>query len=132
MDNQRNDREIPVYPIGSVERLAGLTARQIRYYERKGLINPARTSGKQRLYSRAQVERLQLIKKLLAEGISLQNIKEFVDREVTGEGGNHPEKQGYSPPADSAGGRLRSLYPVTDEARLMEILRRRRDEDDGA
>ena len=70
----RVDRTVPVYPIGVVERLTGLSARKIRYYEAMGLITPSRTPGNQRLYSPADVDRLLEIKRLLAEGLNLQGV----------------------------------------------------------
>ena len=71
----RVDCTVPVYPIGVVERLTGLSARKIRYYEAMGLITPSRTPGNQRLYSPADVDRLLEIKRLLAEGLNLQGVR---------------------------------------------------------
>lgn len=117
--------DAPVYPIGTVERLTGLTARQIRYYETKGLVQPARTEGKQRLYSSAQVERLLRIKKLMAEGYSLKIAREILVEEESGEGtledpDLYPGRLGKES--------LSSLYPVSDHARLTSILDSRRRE----
>lgn len=47
--------------IGQVATLIGLSLRTIRYYEEVGLIAPQRTSGGFRLYSRREIERLELI-----------------------------------------------------------------------
>lgn len=46
----------------------------LRVYERRGLVDPARTSGGTRLYSRADVERLVRIRDLLADGLNLAGI----------------------------------------------------------
>lgn len=46
----------------------------LRVYERRGLVDPARTSGGTRLYSLADVERLIRIRDLLAEGLNLAGV----------------------------------------------------------
>ena len=51
-------RNMPLFPMGIVDRLTELTPRQIRYYEEQGLIKPARTKGNQRLFSFNDVDRL--------------------------------------------------------------------------
>jgi MerR family glutamine synthetase transcriptional repressor len=66
---------MPVYPIGVVEKLTGLTGRQIRYYEATGLVIPARTKGKQRLYSPEDVERLLRVKELLSQGLNIEGVR---------------------------------------------------------
>lgn len=50
------------------ERLTGLTRRQIRYYERRGLLSVYRTAGNQRLYTPHDIELLLRIEALLAHG----------------------------------------------------------------
>jgi DNA-binding transcriptional MerR regulator len=62
--------------IHEVGRRLGLTPRAIRYYEEIGLLTPAgRTEGDHRLFSQADVERLQTIKSLRDDaGFSLADI----------------------------------------------------------
>ncbi|MDI3281518.1 MAG: MerR family transcriptional regulator [Bacillota bacterium] len=67
--------EVPVYTIGVVEAMTGLTGRRIRYYEQMNLLSPARTKGNQRLYSEADVARLLRIKELLAQGLNIEGIR---------------------------------------------------------
>ena len=43
-------------------KLTDLTARQIRYYEDQGLIQPERTAGNRRMYSLNDMDRLLEIK----------------------------------------------------------------------
>lgn len=66
----------PVYPIGVVQKLTGLTGRRIRYYEQLGLVTPARSAGRQRLYSPDDVRILLEIKEALAAGQSLASLRE--------------------------------------------------------
>jgi MerR family glutamine synthetase transcriptional repressor len=74
-------KELPLFPIGIVQKLTGLTARQIRYYEQHGLVHPARSEGKQRLFSFADVERLMEVRSLLDDGLNMAKVKERLSRE---------------------------------------------------
>lgn len=116
-------KEVPVYPIGSVVKLTGFSARQIRYYELKGLVSPARTPGNQRLYSQRDVERLLKVRRLMDEGYSLGNIKRVLDEEDRRSPlerlDEYPSASRFLRPG------VKSLYPVTDEATLMRLLERR-------
>lgn len=69
---------VAVYPIGVVQRLTGLSARQIRYYEKEGLLRPSRTRGNRRLYSPADVERLRQVKALLEQGLNLEGVRAYL------------------------------------------------------
>ncbi len=80
------NRHKSVYPIGVVQNLTGLSKRQIRYYEETDLVVPDRTSGNQRMYSLADVEKLLRVKKLIEGGMNIEEVKshfaERADREV--------------------------------------------------
>lgn len=65
----------PHYTIGVAERLTGLSARRIRYYEAEGLVEPTRSDGNQRLFTKADIEHLRRVKSLRAEGLSVPAIK---------------------------------------------------------
>ena len=56
----------------------GITARAIRFYEDKGLISPAR-AGVNRVYTRREQARMQLILRGKRLGFSLREIKRFLD-----------------------------------------------------
>ncbi|GMB09716.1 MerR family transcriptional regulator [Thermolongibacillus altinsuensis] len=70
-------RSMPLFPIGIVMQLTGLSARQIRYYEEHGLVSPARTEGNRRLFSFNDVDRLLEIKDLIEQGVNLAGIKQI-------------------------------------------------------
>ncbi|MCO7174791.1 MerR family transcriptional regulator [Sporolactobacillus kofuensis] len=72
-DNVR--RSMPLFSMGIVQKLTGLTARQIRYYEENDLIRPERTAGNRRVFSFNDVDRLLDIKSLLDEGVNLAGIR---------------------------------------------------------
>jgi len=71
----------PAYTIGVVADMTGLTARQIRYYEKADLLKPIRTKGNQRLYSQNDIERLVQIKKLLNKGLNAIGIKKILEEQ---------------------------------------------------
>jgi DNA-binding transcriptional MerR regulator len=74
----RGDAE---FQIGEVAERTGVTQRTLRFYEEKGLLNPpSRMDGGFRLYSEADVLRVEQIKRLQSVlGLSLAEIKEMVD-----------------------------------------------------
>ncbi|MCL6520900.1 MAG: MerR family transcriptional regulator [Firmicutes bacterium] len=113
-----------LFSIGTVERLTGLSSRQIRYYEAKGLVRPARTPGHQRVYTRAQVERLRQIKRWLDEGRSLQSIARELAAEAEAEA--EGEAVRYAAPERFLRHGLTSLYPVREAGELSRLLERRR------
>jgi len=60
----------PIYSIGAVERMLGIPAATIRNWEeRYRLVNPERSGGGHRLYTRAQVEQLRFVKERLDRGL---------------------------------------------------------------
>ncbi|MDI3299082.1 MAG: MerR family transcriptional regulator [Bacillota bacterium] len=128
MDRQSGGEE-PVFSIGTVEKLTGLTSRQIRYYETKGLVRPGRTPGHQRVYTRAQVERLRQIKRLLDEGRSLQSIAEEL---ASAEQEAAHEAVRYAAPERFLRHGLTSLYPVREAGELTRLLESRRREERAA
>ena len=70
--------------IGDVARLVGTTPRTIRYYEEIGLLPeaPARASGKHRIYTAAEVERLREVMRLRdLLGVSLDELKTLLTAE---------------------------------------------------
>ncbi|MBE3583328.1 MAG: MerR family transcriptional regulator [Limnochordaceae bacterium] len=97
------DRTIAVYPIGVVEKLTGLTGRQIRYYEKTGLVIPARTQGNQRLYAPIDVDRLLRVKELLAEGLNVEGVRAILSKESEQAAGGQRAEAGGSRSAASAG-----------------------------
>jgi len=64
--------------INDVAAHLGITHRTLRFYEDKGLIEPARV-GNTRIYSRRDVARMQLILRGKRLGFSIREIREFLD-----------------------------------------------------
>ena len=70
-----------VYAISVAADLVSMEIQNLRVYERRGLVEPARTPGGSRLYSRADIERLHRIRDLLADGLNLAGIGRVLELE---------------------------------------------------
>ncbi len=64
-----------VYVISVAAELAGVHPQTLRIYERKGLVEPARTQGGSRRYSAADLDRLSRIAKLTEAGLNLAGVQ---------------------------------------------------------
>ena len=72
-------RNKPLYMISVAAELTGMHPQTLRVYEQKGLVNPGRSRGNTRLYSQADIERLNLISQLTDEGINLAGVVRILD-----------------------------------------------------
>ncbi len=72
-------RNKPLYMISVAAELTGMHPQTLRVYEQKGLVNPGRSRGNTRLYSQADIDRLNLISKLTDEGINLAGVVRILD-----------------------------------------------------
>jgi DNA-binding transcriptional MerR regulator len=64
--------------IGDLAAATGASARSLRYYEEQGLLASERGSGGQRHYPPAAVERVGLIRSLLAAGLTSRTIHDVL------------------------------------------------------
>ena len=69
------DKKHAVYVISVAAELAGVHPQTLRIYERKGLLEPARTVGGSRRYSERDIERLSRIQELTAAGLNLEGVR---------------------------------------------------------
>jgi MerR family transcriptional regulator/heat shock protein HspR len=68
-----------LYFISVAARMLGMHPQTLRKYERLGLVQPTRTIGSMRLYSREELERLKLIKRLVDDGgINLAGVQRLL------------------------------------------------------
>ncbi len=79
--NERR-RTQAVYVISVAAELAGMHPQTLRIYERRGLLNPARTSGGNRRYSDADLDVLRRIAELAASGMNLEGIRRVMELEA--------------------------------------------------
>jgi MerR family transcriptional regulator/heat shock protein HspR len=70
-----------VYVISVVAEMTGLHPQTLRVYERRGLLSPRRTPGGSRRFSDADLARLDRIRQLVAEGLSLVAVRRVMDLE---------------------------------------------------
>jgi MerR family transcriptional regulator/heat shock protein HspR len=71
-NRQHDDHEEPAFIISVAARMLGVHAQTLRYYERAGVIEPSRSSGRIRLYSRADIDRIRQVQRLIDElGVNL-------------------------------------------------------------
>lgn len=70
-----------VYVISVAAELAGVHPQTLRIYERKGLLNPARTGGGSRRYSEADIAQLERIQQLTNEGLNLAGVTRVLELE---------------------------------------------------
>ena len=75
------DRNRAVYVISVAAEWAGMHPQTLRIYERKGLLEPARTEGGSRRYSDEDIAMLARIQDLTAEGHNLEGVRRILELE---------------------------------------------------
>ena len=78
----RSERSRALYVISVAAELAGVHPQTLRIYERKGLVDPARTGGGSRRYSDADISQLKRIQELTNEGLNLAGVKRVLELEA--------------------------------------------------
>jgi len=71
-----------VYVISVAAELAGVHPQTLRIYERRGLVDPARTGGGSRRYSDEDIEQLRRIQELTSEGLNLAGVQKVLELEA--------------------------------------------------
>ena len=75
------DPDRGLFSISVAADLAGLHPQTLRIYEREGLVDPARSAGGTRRYSRRDIDRLAEICALTADGLNLAGIRRVLQLE---------------------------------------------------
>lgn len=114
MAQSDTDKNKPLYMISVAAELTGMHPQTLRVYEQKGLVSPGRSRGNTRLYSRADIERLNLIAKLTDEGINLAGVIRILDMRETAEKRNKE--------IDELRQRVRELEEEVHELRTREKI----------
>ena len=83
MAERRTDRDAnqAVYVISVAAELTGMHPQTLRIYERKGLLDPSRTSGGSRRFSERDLERLRHIQGLTSTGLNLEGVRRVLQLE---------------------------------------------------
>jgi MerR family transcriptional regulator/heat shock protein HspR len=76
------DSKTAVFVISVAAELAGVHPQTLRIYERKGLLEPARTGGGSRRYSEDDINRLRRIQELTNEGLNLAGVRMVLELEA--------------------------------------------------
>lgn len=76
------DHHRALFVISVAAELAGVHPQTLRIYERKGLLDPARTVGNSRRYSEHDLDRLRRIQELTADGLNLAGVKRVLQLEA--------------------------------------------------
>jgi MerR family transcriptional regulator, heat shock protein HspR len=75
-----DESDEPMFVISVAARLVEMHPQTLRYYERAGLLKPTRSSGKIRLYSQREIDRLRKISRLTNElGVNLAGVEIIMD-----------------------------------------------------
>ena len=122
-----HERNRAVYVISVAAELAGVHPQTLRIYERKGLINPARTGGGARRYSDADIEALRRVQELTHEGLTLAGVKRVLALEAelseTKRQLDEVKKQAEQAVEQAHREHRRDLVPVS---KAVTVYRRRR------
>src|SRR5215510_362730 len=74
-----HDDDAALYFISMAAEMLGMHPQTLRKYERLGFIQPSRTIGSMRVYSREELERLRLIKRLVDDlGVNLAGVQRLL------------------------------------------------------
>ena len=122
------DANQAVYVISVAAELTGMHPQTLRIYERKGLLDPSRTSGGSRRFSESDLERLRHIQELTATGLNLEGVRRVLalEAELTPAAGRAGRGAG---PGARGRGRHASPIPARPgaRARTAPVPYRRRD-----
>ncbi len=78
--NWEPDRAL--YGISVAAELTGINPQMLRVYESKGLLEPQRTDGGTRRYSRNDIDRIKQITTLLGSGLNLAGVQQVLALEA--------------------------------------------------
>jgi MerR family transcriptional regulator/heat shock protein HspR len=75
-------RDAAVYVMSVAADLAGLHPQTLRLYERRGLLEPARSDGGNRRYSDADLDQLRRIVDLTDAGVNIEGVRRVLELEA--------------------------------------------------
>ena len=126
---RRREPTRAVYVISVAAELAGVHPQTLRIYERKGLVDPARTTGGSRRYSDADIDQLRRIQELTNEGLNLYGVQRVLEleAEVSRLRAELAEvrRQAAEAVADAHRQHRRELVPLSQAVAVFESRRRR-------
>ena len=69
------------YTVGQLAKLAGVSARTLRYYEEEGLLRPSRAESGYRVYAASDAKRLAYILSMRACGLPVATIRSLLEND---------------------------------------------------
>jgi len=72
------DENAPLYSVGQVADMLGVQAAFVRRLDSEHVVEPSRSEGGQRRYSRAEIERVQRVAAMADQGMSLAAIRRIL------------------------------------------------------
>lgn len=82
MDLPIDDAHAPLYTVGQVAGMLGVPPAFLRRLDAEQVVQPARSDGGQRRYSRAEIGRVQQVSALASDGLSLNGIRRILELEA--------------------------------------------------
>ncbi len=110
-----------VYVISVAAELAGMHPQTLRIYERRGLVQPARTDGGNRRYSDADIEVLRRNSELAESGMNLEGIRRVMELEAENER-LKAELQAAKQSADQAAARARDAAGLVPLKQALAVF----------
>jgi excisionase family DNA binding protein len=77
-----DDHQAPIYTVGQVADLLGVQPAFVRRLDTEHVVEPARSAGGQRRYSRDEVDQVQAVWRMAGEGLTLTGIKRILALEA--------------------------------------------------
>ena len=76
-----DDENAPLYAVGQVAEMLGVQPAFLRRLDLERVVQPARSEGGQRRYSRSEIVRVQRVWEMAGEGMSLAGIRRILELE---------------------------------------------------
>ena len=77
-----DDEHAPLYSVGQVAGMLGVQPAFLRRLDTEQVVQPARSDGGQRRYSRSQIARVQQVSAMADEGMTLVGIRRILELEA--------------------------------------------------
>jgi MerR family transcriptional regulator/heat shock protein HspR len=73
-----DDEHAPLYTVGQVAGMLGVQPAFLRRLDAEAVVQPARSEGGQRRYSRSEIARVQQVSDMAGEGMTLAGIRRIL------------------------------------------------------
>jgi len=71
--------DVPLYTVGQVAEMLGVQPAYLRRLDAHDVVRPSRSTGRQRRYSRVEIDRIGVITTLMDEGMTLAGAQRIVE-----------------------------------------------------